>query len=136
MRRHAGNLTEPQRARLARYLQDYPVLQALYEAKQRLMQFLLIKKIRAKHARWLLPRFLALIEQFTRSPAQALADTLRSWLEPIVRMWRFSCSNGITEGFHTKTEMLSRRAYGFRNFENYRLRVLAQCGWTGVINRV
>ncbi|MFA7530048.1 MAG: transposase, partial [Castellaniella sp.] len=39
-------------------------------------------------------------------------------------------------GFHTKMEMLSRRAYGFRNFENYRLRVLATCGWDGVINRV
>ena len=25
--------------------------------------------------------------------------------------------------------MLSRRAYGFRNFENYRLIVLAHCGW-------
>ena len=59
-----------------------------------------------------------------------------AWLEPIVRMWRFSKTNGITEGFHTKMEMLSRRAYGFRNFENYRLRVLAQCGWDGVINRV
>lgn len=30
---------------------------------------------------------------------------------------------------------LSRRAYSFRNFENYRMRVLAQCGWSGVINR-
>jgi hypothetical protein len=27
--------------------------------------------------------------------------------------------NGPTEGFHTKMEMMSRRAYGFRNFENY-----------------
>jgi transposase len=44
-------------------------------------------------------------------------------------MWRFPYSNGITEGFHTKMEMISRRAYGFKNFENYRLRVLAQCGW-------
>ena len=42
----------------------------------------------------------------------------------------------ITEGFHTKMEMLSRRAFGFRNFENYRMRVLAQCGWNGIINRV
>ena len=33
--------------------------------------------------------------------------------------------------FHTRMEMLSRRAYGFRNFENYRMRVLAQCGWNG-----
>ncbi|HAR61909.1 MAG TPA: hypothetical protein DCS13_14065, partial [Candidatus Margulisbacteria bacterium] len=36
-------------------------------------------------------------------------------------------SNGITEGFHTKMEMLSRRAYGFRNFENYRLWVKILC---------
>lgn len=87
-------------------------------------------------AQKMMPQFLALIEQFEQSPARALAETLRSWLEPIVRMWRFTKSNGITEGFHTKMEMLSRRAYGFRNFENYRLRVLAQCGWNGVINRV
>ncbi|NCF20987.1 MAG: transposase [Haliea sp.] len=33
-------------------------------------------------------------------------------------------------------EMISRRAYGFRNFENYRLRVLTHCGWDGIINRV
>src|SRR5690625_1126370 len=58
--------------------------------------------------------------------------TGQSRLKPIVRMWRFSRTNGLTESFHTKMEMLSRRAYGFRNFENYRLRVLAQCGWDGV----
>ena len=136
MRRHACNLTESQRSRLAQYLKGYPVLQALYQAKQHLMKFLLLKNVHAKQARRLLPRFLALIGQFTDSPARTLAATLTSWLEPIARMWRFSRSNGITEGFHTKMEMLSRRAYGFRNFENYRLRVLAQCGWNGVINRV
>ncbi len=51
-------------------------------------------------------------------------------------MWRFSKSNGITEGFHNKMKVISRRAYGFRNFENYRLRVLAHCGWDGIVNRV
>ena len=65
-----------------------------------------------------------------------MAKTLKSSLESFVAMWRFSKSNGITEGFHNKMEMLSRRAYGFRNFENYRLRVLAHCGWDGIINRV
>mgnify|MGYP000871698613 CR=1 FL=1 len=135
MRRHHWKLAEVQRERLHRYLAQYPVLQALYLAKQRLMDFLLMKTLKAKRAKKMLPQFLALIEQFAHSPAHALARTLRSWLEPIVRMWRFSRSNGITEGFHTKMEMLSRRAYGFRNFENYRMRVLAQCGWNGVIYR-
>jgi transposase len=136
MRRHHWKLAEPQRVRLHSYLAQYPVLQSLYFAKQQLAGFLVLKTIKATRARKMLPRFLRLLEQFAHSPAYALANTLKSWLEPIVRMWRFSKSNGITEGFHTKMEMLSRRAYGFRNFENYRMRVLAQCGWNGVINRV
>ncbi len=47
---------------------------------------------------------------------------LEAWQEEIGRMWRFSRSNGIIEGFHR----IQRRAFGFRNFENYR-RVRAIC---------
>jgi transposase len=43
-------------------------------------------------------------------------------------MWRFTKNNAITEGFHRKRKLIQRRAYGFRNFHNYRLRVIAQCG--------
>ncbi len=69
-------------------------------------------------------------------PLRGLAKTLTSWLEAVVGRWRFTKMNGITEGFHTKMEMMSRRANGIRNFENYRLRVLIHCGWDGIINRV
>ncbi len=31
-----------------------------------------------------------------------LGRTIRQWFEPIIRMWRFTKSNGITEGFHQK----------------------------------
>ena len=47
--------------------------------------------------------------------------------DEIARMWRFTRSNGITEGFHTKMEVLQRQAYGFRNFNNYRTRVKVLC---------
>lgn len=57
-----------------------------------------------------------------------LGRTIRQWFEPIIRMWRFSKSNGITEGFHRKMKLIQRRAYGYRNFANYRLRVLMECG--------
>ena len=56
-----------------------------------------------------------------------LGTTLHSWSEEIARMWRFTRSNGITEGFHNKMETISRQAYGFRNFENYRQRVQVLC---------
>jgi hypothetical protein len=45
----------------------------------------------------------------------------------IACMWRFTRNNGITEGFHNKMELITRQAYGFRNFENYRIRVKVLC---------
>ncbi len=52
---------------------------------------------------------------------------ITSWSEEIAAMWRFTRTNGTTEGFHTKMEVLQRQAYGFRNFNNYRLRVKVMC---------
>ncbi len=56
-----------------------------------------------------------------------LGETLHAWSLEIAAMWRFTRNNGITEGFHTKMEVLQRQAYGFRNFNNYRLRVKIMC---------
>jgi transposase len=42
----------------------------------------------------------------------------------------------LTEVSHNKMETMTRRAHGFRNFENYRLHVVTLCGWNGIINRV
>ena len=33
---------------------------------------------------------LELLNQFQDSPAKALANTLKSWIDPVMRMWRFS----------------------------------------------
>jgi transposase len=60
-----------------------------------------------------------------------LGQTLTSWATEIAMMWRFTRNNGITEGFHTKMEVLQRQAYGFRNFNNYRLRVKIMCSYGG-----
>ena len=60
--------------------------------------------------------------------AVTLGQTLHDWQEEIVRMWRFTRNNRVTEGFDRKMKLIQRRAYGFRNFDNYRLRVIAQCG--------
>ena len=136
MRRHQWNLSDEQHANLMHYLAVYPVLQQLYVAKQRLVRLMLLRTVTAKRARKKLPQLTELLDQLRDSPLRVLARTLTSWLESIIAMWRFSKSNGITEGFHNKMEMISRRAYGFRNFENYRLRVLTHCGWDGIINRV
>lgn len=135
MRRHAWRLNPEQIPKLEKYFEQIPGLKPLYDFKQDLAQLLLKKRLRKNEAKQLIPQLLWHVHECIQSPwegLQTLGKTLQSWIEPIVRMWRFSKSNGITEGFHNKMEMISRRAYGFRNFENYRLRVIALCGWNGV----
>lgn len=84
----------------------------------------------AKQCRRLIPLFLKMLSALKESPFKrlvSLGKTLDQRKEEVVRMWRFTKNNGITEGFHRKMKLIQRRAYGFRNFENYRLRVKVLC---------
>ena len=85
MRRHQWNLRDEQHANLMQ-LAEYPVLQALYVAKQRLIWFVLLKTLMRKKASIKLPGFMRLLDELAESPLRALANTLRSWLKPIVAM--------------------------------------------------
>ena len=63
------------------------------------------KHCKAKKCKRLLPVFLDLIKVLKQQPLKplvTLGKTLYQWKEKIVRMWRFTKSNGITEGFHDK----------------------------------
>ncbi len=130
MRRHENKLSGEQKQKLFKYFESIPALKIIWEFKQRLCRLLLIKHQTKRECRKLLPFYLQYVRELKESAFEAfktLGKTLESWSEEIVRMWRFTKSNGITEGFHNKMELISRRAYGFRNFENYRLRVRALC---------
>ena len=130
MRRHKWKLSIKQIDNLYRYLESLPGLKAIYDFKQDLCRLLLKKKCTAARCRKLIPVFLDYIYKLKNSALSSLVTlgkTLESWQEEVVRMFRFTKSNGILEGFHNKMEMISRRSYGFRNFENYRLRVKALC---------
>ena len=99
--------------------------------KERLCPLLCVRSQTKAQCKSLVAELLQFIETLRTSGfelAKTLAHTLRDWSEEIARMWRFTKNNGITEGFHRKMKLIQRRAYGFRNFENYRLRVIAQCG--------
>ena len=130
VRRHSWHLRPEQQQRLQTYWATQPVLALVYEFKQKLVRLLLIKHRKKRQCPRLIRIFLHYIDQLRASAFESLStlgDTLWSWREEIACMWRFTRSNGITEGLHTKMEMIKRRAFGFKNFENYRLRVKALC---------
>lgn len=131
LRPHLWNVPDTKKQALHGYLEKYPIIKTLYLAKQELIQILLAKGSKAKQWKKLIRQFLQWKDQLKQCPfpiLKTLGKTLESWQEEIARMWRYSKNNGITEGFHRKMKLIQRRAYGFRNFENYRLRVKVLCG--------
>ena len=131
LRTNPENLSEERRKKRDVYLREHPAIAAIYEFKQSLHYLLMYKHRKAKHCKHLLPVFLDHVKRLKESPFKALrtlGKTLYQWREEVVRMWRFTKNNGITEGFHRKMKLIQRRAYGFKNFENYRLRVRVLCG--------
>lgn len=130
MRLHEWNIKPDKQRNLQRYLVHHPALKVIYEFKQELCKLLLLKRQNARQFRLIIPKFMANIRMLQAShfsPLVSLGNTLQNWQEEILRMLRFTKTNGITEGFHNKMEMMSRRAFGFRNFENYRLKVRVAC---------
>jgi transposase len=131
MRRHRHHLRPEQLARLQRYLAEQPALELIYAFKQRLCHLLLVKNRTRKQCAQLAPRFLIAIDELRPArlpPLRQLGVKRHTGSGELASKWRVSRSNGITEGFHNKMELISRQAYGFRNFENYRLRVKVLCG--------
>jgi transposase len=58
-----------------------------------------------------------------------LARTVRAWQTEILA-WHLTagCSNGPTEAINLLIKQVKRVGHGFRNFDNYRLRLLLYCG--------
>jgi transposase len=130
--RMAPERLDPDQFRRLQILFDqHPALASLHQRMHALRRLLNVKNRTKRQCRPLISKLLDSIDELKASgfpPLITLAQTLASWKEEIACMWRFTKNNGITEGFHRKMKLIQRRAYGFRNFHNYRLRVIAQCG--------
>ena len=57
-----------------------------------------------------------------------LAKTMSRWRTEILAHHRSGASNGPTEAVNLLIKKVLRVAHGFRNFDNYRLRLLLHCG--------
>jgi transposase len=113
------------RLALDQWLVSQPVLCALYEAKEALHSLYRTRGYdRAKQA------LTTLTDRLSASPVpelQTLRRTLMRWRREILAYFATGLTNGRTEGFNNKAKVVKRRAYGYRSFQNYRLRLLNAC---------
>ena len=110
------------KADLQNFLNDHPTLKELWIAKEKMHSLYRTKGI--NRARWVLHR---LVQDFLRSEIKelnTLAKTLWKWSTEILNYFKTGLTNARTEGFNNVAKVIKRRAYGYRNFENYRRRLL------------
>ena len=67
----------------------------------------------------------------SRSQLKPMADVarlLKRHLENLLTYLRHHITNAVTEGLNSKIQSIKSAARGFRNFQNYRIRILFFCG--------
>lgn len=57
-------------------------------------------------------------------PFEKCAETIRNWYTGISNSFSTSITNGFTEGCNNKIKVLKRNAYGYKNFNRFRNRIL------------
>lgn len=128
LRTNPENLKARGKLRLEALFIEFPALKPIYDEIRQLHALISKKSQTKRQCRHLTRRLIHAIERLETSCFTSfvtLAATLRAWAGPIACMWRSTKNNGITEGFHRKMKLIQRRAYSFKNFDNYRLRVIA-----------
>ena len=53
-----------------------------------------------------------------------LLHTLGNWREEILNYFDYRITNGFVEGKNNRIKTIKRMAYGYRNLDNFRLRIL------------
>ena len=118
-------LDPSKRFTLHRFLEKYPELFELYVWKERLHGFYRMRgHKRAVRALTAMTDAMALSNL---PEIKTLRRTIMKWRSEILNYFLSRITNGRTEGFNNKAKVVKRRAYGYRSFRNYRLKVLTAC---------
>lgn len=112
-----------ERHALYEWLKEYPKLRELYHFKEALHGLYRCRGYdRARRA------LIGLLDRMALSSLpeiKKLRKTLMKWKTEILNYFITGLTNGRTEGFNNLAKLLQKRAFGFRSFKNYRLRLLS-----------
>ncbi|MEG0396615.1 MAG: transposase, partial [Oscillospiraceae bacterium] len=76
------------------------------------------------NAKQLLSKWIMISQNSDISQFKRCADTYIRWSKGILNTFDVPFSNGFTEGCNNKIKVLKRNAYGYRNFNRFRNRIL------------
>ena len=120
------DLNEKQRAKLESLYQASPELKVCPQLKEqfRMIFETITDREKAKAA---LIRWISQVETLNVTALQSFLVTLRNWFELILNYFIEHWTNAFAEGVNNKIKLIKRRAFGFTNFDHFRLRILVEC---------
>jgi len=125
LRRNPLKLSLKWRWRLRTWLADKPELRALHAARESL--FRLYRTRGYRRARAALGNLTDALALSSLPELLTLRRTLMRWRREILGYFLCRLTNARTEGYNGKAKLVIRRAYGYKSFRNYRLRLLNAC---------
>lgn len=120
------DLNEKQRAKLENLYQVSPELKTCHQLKEEFRTIFETITDREK-ARAALLRWIKQVENQSVAALQSFLVTLKNWLELILNYFIERWTNAFAEGINNKIKLIKRRAFGFTNFDHFRLRILVEC---------
>ena len=115
------------RSEMDKALKNYPELDQLYRAKERLHT--LYRSHGFLRAYQSYRRLIKSLEKSSHPKLQTLRKTLVKWRDQILNYFESQVTNGLTEAINGNAKALQRRARGYRQFKNYRLALLNDCAF-------
>ena len=117
------NLDEEDRADLAKALAASPELRECYQLKED-FRLWFEQQQDPKSAEKELQAWIERVQASSLRALKAFVKTLQNWKESILNYFDGRHSNGFAEGVNLKIRLIHRRAFGYRNFEQFRLHIL------------
>lgn len=117
--KNESSLNESQILKLKQVKLVSPSLKIMHELKEN------FRNIFEENPDWLSGLFS--LGKWLNSAAQYFPSsqkTIKRWLDEIVAYFDNRTTSGVVEGINNKLKLILRSAYGFRNFDNFRVRCL------------
>jgi transposase len=120
--KNADDLQDDQKEKLEEVKVVFPELGQMYDLKEK------FRKIFEESEDWYQGTF-NLIDWIKSASSlfSKSCKTIIRWFTEITGYFEHRISNGCVEGINNKIKLIKRCGYGFRNFENFRVRVLLSC---------
>ncbi|TFB14164.1 ISL3 family transposase, partial [Filobacillus milosensis] len=138
--KHQENLSEKQRWYLEHYLSKSDYLRKAYQLKEEYRAwFEEAKALGSKHLKLIkekLYQYYDLVKTSGIIEFERSISTFQNWQKEIMNSFAFNLHNGYVEGINNQTKVIKRNAFGFKEFDRFRLKVLLHHQYKNVAVRV